>query len=131
MSRKRILLTWGLTFIIVLTGTFWIGCGGSKTEIASESETTTALSESPQRLPREDWTPPEGSFLTKTDGILNMSANIEDETLNDALQEALNEGLITEKQVEDIQLWWAIRPEALSLENFPIRIPEDMTVPPE
>ncbi len=130
MSRKRKLLVWSLVFIIILTGIAWTGCGKSEPEATTESKTTQEFTGPPQFTPGEGRTF-EGGLMTRTSGILPTLANIDDDVINQSIQEALDEGTITEKQAEDIKLWWAIRPEVLNTEVFPMRMPEVQSVPTE
>lgn len=128
MSRKCQFLVWVMVFVIILTGVAWAGCGASEPETATEPETTTEpkTTTGPKTtigpLEPSQWPRGEG-FAPRATATLSMLATIDDETIKTALQEAVEEGRITEKQAEDIQVWWAIRPEILSPDVFPIQMP--------
>ena len=111
MSQKRNLLVWVTVFVIMLTSVAWAGCS------ASEPEITTKPLE-PSQWPREE------GFVPRATGILSMLAATEDEVIDTALQEAVDEGRITGDQAGNIRIWWALRPEVLSPDVFPREMPE-------
>ena len=75
----------------------------------------------PDDIPQEH---AEGGFVLGRTAIMSMLASIEDEAINTALQEALDESRITEEQAGDIKIWWAMRPEILNLDVFPRQMPQ-------
>ena len=111
MSRKRKLLIWTIVFVIMLTSVAWAGCG------TAEPETTFAPSEPRQQLRGEGFMPGAG-------GVLTILAATEDEVIDTALQESVDEGRITDEQAEDIRIWWSLRPEVLNPDIFPREMPE-------
>jgi len=48
-----------------------------------------------------------------------MLANTEDGSLDTALNEAVDDGRITEKQDDEVTNWWQTRPEILNPDVFP------------
>ena len=110
MSQKRNLLVWALVLTIMLISIAWTGCS------ASEPKTTAPLE--PSQWPREE------GFVPRATGILSMLAATEDEVIDTALQEAVDEGRITGDQAGNIRIWWALRPEVLSPDVFPREMPE-------
>lgn len=111
MSRKRKLLVWVTVFVTMLTSVAWAGCG------TAEPETTFAPSEPPQR-PRGE------GFVPGAAGVLTILAATEDELIDTALQEAVDEGRITAEQADEVRDWWQQRPRILSPDIFPRQMRE-------
>lgn len=111
MSQKRKLLIWAMVFAIMLTSITWAGCS------ATEPETPSAYPRPLERLRGE-------GFVPGAAGTLSILAAFEDELIDTALQEAVDEGRITEQQAGDIRIWWTLRPEVLSPDVFPRQMPE-------
>jgi len=127
MSRKLKVLSLILVAVLLLT------IGGATVALAQEEEQSEPQEEQFEAEVEEELMPPmaHGMLLDKVAGILGITeeelkeafaqAREEmmeercEETFYQLLDKAVEEGLLTEEEAEEIREWWEQRPEALSL----------------
>jgi len=111
LTRKRELLVWAIVFVIMLTSVVWSGCG------TVEPNTNLAPPESPRPSRGE-------GFMPRASGVLTILSATEVESIDIALQQAVDEERVTKEQADEIRDWWQQRPKILSADVFPRQMRE-------